>query len=437
MGEAALEYAPPPETPKRRIVRIAAWIVGILAVIVALRLAGIDVWGWLEQLWSAVTDISLRYVILGCLLQGAQTLLTALGWYGILRYAYPGGVTFMLHGTPIEEREPDESYPLSGFRESHVTSSGAGMLVGTAFFDDGGAPAYLDFDRPGNLDPVPVEGLAHEGAGELESIRYLEGDRFALIYNIDGCSWAYEARLDEPGRRLRVERVLVGRGALEGGILHGLHFDEESGRYALSYCTATDPTQLWVLEADDAREPARKTRERVLGVAPGLLSAGEDASFESHDGLRVSARLYLPSDELGHDGPRPLVYYVHGGPQSQERPNFAWFSMPLVQILTLEGFAVFVPNVRGSSGYGLEYMVVAFTQEHGLAQAEVRIELVDGSRHVLATATAEPGFGFLSFTPHAETGGEPRRVIVPIGAVKTIEISAPDPESPFGFAGPD
>ena len=26
------------------------------------------------------------------------------------------------------------------------------------------------------------------------------------------------------------------------------------------------------------------------------------------------------------------------------------------------------------------------------------------------------------------------RVIVPIGAVKTIEISRPDPEQPFGFA---
>ena len=59
---------------------------------------------------------------------------------------------------------------------------------------------------------------------------------------------------------------------------------------------------------------------------------------------------------LGFSGPRPLVYYIHGGPQSQERPDFAWFSMPLIQFLTLNGLAVFVPNVRGSAGYGLRYM---------------------------------------------------------------------------------
>jgi hypothetical protein len=82
----------------------------------------------------------------------------------------------------------------------------------------------------------------------------------------------------------------------------------------------------------------------------------------------------------------------------------------------------------------LARMVGAFAQEHQLEQAEVRIELADGSRHVLATAMAEPGFGFFSFTPHGEDGEQPRRVIVPIGAVKTIEISEPDAESPFGFA---
>jgi hypothetical protein len=79
-------------------------------------------------------------------------------------------------------------------------------------------------------------------------------------------------------------------------------------------------------------------------------------------------------------------------------------------------------------------MVAAFAQEHGLEQAEVRIELVDGSRHVVAAATAEPGFGFFTITPHRTAGAEPRRLVLPIGAVKTIEISTPDPEQPFGFS---
>jgi glycosyltransferase 2 family protein len=95
MSDVAL--APPPaaaDPPRTRILRIAAWIVGTLVILVALRLAGIDVWGWFEQLWDSVTDISIGYIILGCLFQGAQTMLTALGWYGILRYAYPGGVNY-------------------------------------------------------------------------------------------------------------------------------------------------------------------------------------------------------------------------------------------------------------------------------------------------------------------------------------------------------
>ncbi len=137
--------------------------------------------------------------------------------------------------------------------------------------------------------------------------------------------------------------------------MHGSHYDEESGGFALSFCTATDPTQLYVLEAAADTRPARKTRERVLGHRPGAPLSRRGCV------LRLARRptrlrpVVSSFGELGYDGPRPLVYYVHGGPQGQERPNFAWFSMPLIQILTLQGFAVFVPNVRGSTGYGLDY----------------------------------------------------------------------------------
>ena len=78
-------------------------------------------------------------------------------------------------------------------------------------------------------------------------------------------------------------------------------------------------------------------------------------------------------------------------------------------------------------------MAAEFAQEHGLEQAELRIELADGSRYLVATTAADPGFGFFSITPHRIDGEEPRRVIVPIGAVKAIEISAPDPERRVGF----
>lgn len=270
----------------------------------------------------------------------------------VLLYELVDGVRRIIHGTPLEDRKEGEDYPPSGIRSPYGTESGSGLLTVASVFDDAGTPAYLDFDRPGELEPVTVRGIVHEGVGELERLQRLDGDEYVLHYNIDGCSWSYAARFDENARTLTVERTLVGVGELAGGVLHGLDWDRSSGRFAAAFCTATMPTQLYVLDDD---EVTRKTSERALGLPPQLLSPGEDASFQSHDGLRVSARLYLPSEELGFEGPRPLVYYVHGGPQGQERPNFAWFSMPLIQILTLEGFAVFVPNVRGSTGYGLAY----------------------------------------------------------------------------------
>jgi hypothetical protein len=81
----------------------------------------------------------------------------------------------------------------------------------------------------------------------------------------------------------------------------------------------------------------------------------------------------------------------------------------------------------------LTRMVAGFASENGLEQTEVRIELVDGSRYSVATTSAEPGFGFFSFTPHRTEDDEPRRLIVPIGAVRSIELSALDPERTFGF----
>ena len=77
--------------------------------------------------------------------------------------------------------------------------------------------------------------------------------------------------------------------------------------------------------------------------------------------------------------------------------------------------------------------VDAFKEEHALEEAQVSIELIDGSLHRLKTLSAEPGFGFVSFRPHEGDG--PEEVIVPLGAVREIRIAPPETEQPLGFAG--
>lgn len=262
----------------------------------------------------------------------------------------------LIFGTPLEEREEGRPADLPGFRAIEYTPSEKQLLVAAALIDDSYGIGLLDPENPAEVRPVEITGLRHSGQGELSGFHHLRDNLYEVIYNIDGCSWLYEAELDEASCRLHYRAAICGEGALSGGVLEASYYDKSGDAYVLSFSTATAPTQVYTVSGAGRDEIALHTRERLLGVSRDLLSPGEDASYTSFDGLRISARLYLPAEKLGFSGPRPLVYYVHGGPQSQERPDFAWFSMPLIQFLTLNGFAVFVPNVRGSTGYGQDYM---------------------------------------------------------------------------------
>jgi pimeloyl-ACP methyl ester carboxylesterase len=260
----------------------------------------------------------------------------------------------LLYGTPIGGRKPEQKVPLSGFSSARFSPSNAALLIVTALFDDAYSLGYIHFEQPQHIAPITITGVQHSGVGELEAIDNLHANRYSLRYNIDGCSWLYEGSFDETTLTLALDQVICGQAPLSNGVLEASYYDADGDRYALAFSTATSPTQLYLVNPERSH-PQRATRERVLGIPEADLARGEDASFTSFDGRRISARLYMPADNLGYHGPRPLVYYIHGGPQGQERPNFAWFSMPLIQFLTLNGFAVFVPNARGSTGYGLGY----------------------------------------------------------------------------------
>jgi uncharacterized membrane protein YbhN (UPF0104 family) len=91
---SAVEAVTPFRDPsrKRRLVKIGGWLVGLLLLAVVLRLLGVDVLGWLDDVWTQIKDVPLGYLVLGAVLQMLQTSLNGLAYYGILAYAYPGRV---------------------------------------------------------------------------------------------------------------------------------------------------------------------------------------------------------------------------------------------------------------------------------------------------------------------------------------------------------
>lgn len=266
------------------------------------------------------------------------------------------GARKLLYGTPLEDRKADEEIKLNAIKDCHFTDHETAIIFTTSLFQDSYGLGYMRLSDPNEVKQVKITGEKHLGRGELNSLHHLTGNNYLINYNIDGCSWVYEGTFDEARLQMELERVLVGNEMIANGVLEAIYYDEQADRYSLAFSTATSPTQIFTIEGKDRSKLTRHTNERVLGIPDHHLSVGEDASFTSFDGTSISARLYLPATDLGYNSPYPVVYYIHGGPQSQERPDFAWFSMPLIQFLTLNGFAVFVPNVRGSSGYGMSYM---------------------------------------------------------------------------------
>jgi uncharacterized membrane protein YbhN (UPF0104 family) len=80
--------APPPRL--RRLGKVVLWLVGIAIAVWILGLLGVDVTGWLSQLWDTITEISLGYIVAAVIFQTGQTVFAGLSYYGILRAAYPG-----------------------------------------------------------------------------------------------------------------------------------------------------------------------------------------------------------------------------------------------------------------------------------------------------------------------------------------------------------
>ncbi|MBN1274152.1 MAG: S9 family peptidase [Candidatus Aminicenantes bacterium] len=112
--------------------------------------------------------------------------------------------------------------------------------------------------------------------------------------------------------------------------------------------TAIHMPELWISREPGKAEQVTHLNKEWMGIE---LIKPEIVSYTSFDGRQIGAALYKP-ESLNTGFRVPLIVLIHGGPAGRWSDRFnAW-----AQLLVRKGFAVLLPNIRGSTGYGQDFV---------------------------------------------------------------------------------
>lgn len=132
---------------------------------------------------------------------------------------------------------------------------------------------------------------------------------------------------------------------LPQGNLRGVNFSKNADTMVFYLAPDTSPANLYVHQVNTNRV-TRLTQTGNPAIDENHLVSGEVRRFESFDGLQIPGILYKPKQAEYQKV--PALIYIHGGPGGQSRIGYS----PLIQNLVNHGYAIFMINNRGSSGYG-------------------------------------------------------------------------------------
>jgi dipeptidyl aminopeptidase/acylaminoacyl peptidase len=109
------------------------------------------------------------------------------------------------------------------------------------------------------------------------------------------------------------------------------------------------PPDFWVY--DTRRGSSRQlTFSALAGLGPDRIPPSQLVHYRSFDGKIISAFAWVP-DNIQRDGSHPAIVLPHGGPTSQTVDSFNRAAAALVS----RGYICIAPNVRGSTGYGVDF----------------------------------------------------------------------------------
>jgi dipeptidyl aminopeptidase/acylaminoacyl peptidase len=272
---------------------------------------------------------------------------------------------------------------LSNKKETNLTPhDGPGEFAGQ--FSNDAKTVYLASNKDRDLkafakekigpngEAGPIEVIAARDDAELADFEINEqGIQAVLIWDVAGKSEL--AFVD-----LRSEKVDPGP-QLPTELAFAPKFSRDGKQLALVLNGSAAPSDVWVLDLG-SRRFHQVTHSAHVGINLEDLVRPKLVHYSANDGLLLSGWLWLPKQ---WSPPGPVVLSFHGGPEGEELPGFR----SDYQALLMQGIAVFAPNVRGSSGFGMRFV--------NLDNGELRFNAINDIKssvgYLIANRIADPG----------------------------------------------
>jgi dipeptidyl aminopeptidase/acylaminoacyl peptidase len=309
--------------------------------------------------------------------------------------------------------------------DARFVAGGTRLYLHTDSGRDRAALLELSVGRGGPRRGARPRVLAARPDADLELFA-THGDRLAVVWNEHGHS---ALELLEPGRAARRPRppaeVVTSCAFSPDGAWLLLGAEGPTTPPHLVRCrpgpdtaapdTAASNTAASGIAAPDTAAPDTAGTDRLAPVEPPDWAPEELVSpvllrFAGADGLELSGWWYAPgggpgtgptavpdldpdlgrtatkaaqqvTQQIAQQAGRATVLWLHGGPEAQERPAFA----PLLQSLAAAGVAVFAPNVRGSSGYGRDFV----NADNGERRFAAISDVAEATRFLVDTGLAD------------------------------------------------
>ena len=236
----------------------------------------------------------------------------------------------------------------------NITIANHGYDGSPRFSADGRFIAYRSQVTPGYESDRFRLMLYDRKTGRAQSIsETLDSNVDEFTFTADS-KWVYLGA--EARGRGAVYSVSVNGGPVKKILGEGANGDinvTADGRtLVFSHNSMTSPNEVFTSAADGSN-PMPLTRVNAVLMSSFGLKAAEEVTWAGAMGAKVAGWIVKPAN-FNPKKRYPLAVLIHGGPQGAWSDNWGYRWNP--QIFANAGYVVFMPNPRGSTGYGQQFV---------------------------------------------------------------------------------